>query len=105
MVPVKAQTVERIMTLHPQGKSGVNISRRKYDVVKESILEALHVHVELTFEDLLETVRRDLGTGFEGSINWYFTTVKLDLEARGLLERIPASRPQRLRLGEQSNPV
>lgn len=32
-----------------------------------------------------------------GSVSWYTTTVKLDLEARGELERVPGSRPQRLR--------
>lgn len=31
------------------------------------------------------------------SIPWYVATVKLDLEARGLLRRVPGSRPQRLR--------
>ena len=36
----------------------------------------------------------------EGSISWYVTTVKLDLEARGLIERVPRSRPQRLRMAE-----
>ena len=31
------------------------------------------------------------------SVGWYATTVKLDLEARGLIERVPDARPQRLR--------
>ena len=31
------------------------------------------------------------------SIGWYATTVKLDLEARGLIERVPEAKPQRLR--------
>jgi hypothetical protein len=34
----------------------------------------------------------------EGSISWYATMVKLDLEARGEIERIPGSSPQRIRL-------
>ena len=29
---------------------------------------------------------------------WYVTTVKLDLEARGQLKRVPKSRPQRVKL-------
>jgi hypothetical protein len=33
-----------------------------------------------------------------GSVSWYTTTVKLDLEVKGEIERIPGSSPQRLRL-------
>jgi hypothetical protein len=32
-----------------------------------------------------------------GSVTWYTVTVKLDLEARGEIERVPRSRPQRVR--------
>lgn len=32
-----------------------------------------------------------------GSTGWYTTTVKLDLEAKGEIERVPGSTPQRLR--------
>jgi hypothetical protein len=35
---------------------------------------------------------------FRGSIGWYTTIVKLDLEARRLIERIPDKKPQHLRL-------
>ena len=89
---------DRIMTLHPEGKQGVKISRQKYDVMRQAILEALRVHGEMTFTDLAEDVRRNLESTFEGSINWYVTTVKLDLEARGEIMRIPKKTPQRLRL-------
>ena len=34
---------------------------------------------------------------FRGSIGWYTTIVKLDLEARGLIDRIPDKKPQHLR--------
>jgi hypothetical protein len=35
---------------------------------------------------------------FRGSIGWYTTIVKLDLEARDLIERITDKKPQPLRL-------
>jgi hypothetical protein len=35
---------------------------------------------------------------FRGSIGWYTTIIKLDLEARGLIELIPDKKPQHLRL-------
>ena len=37
---------------------------------------------------------------FDGSISWYVTTIKLDLEARGIIERIPKKRPQTLKLNK-----
>lgn len=92
----------RIMTLHPQGKQGVNISKQKYHAVCQSILDALRAQGEMTFAELTENVRRSLEGSFDGSINWYVTTIKLDLEARGEIERIPGSSPQRLRLATQS---
>jgi hypothetical protein len=91
---------ESILTLHPQGKNGVNISRQKYDLIRQAILEVLQAREEVTFKGLTESVRRRLEGNFDGSISWYVTTVKLDLEARTLIERIPGSTPQRLRLVE-----
>jgi len=89
---------EKILTLHPAGKSGVNISRRKYDVILNAIIESLRAADELTFGELTDAVRDKLQSSFDGSISWYVTTVKLDAEARGLIQRVPKSRPQRLRL-------
>jgi hypothetical protein len=92
---------ERILTRHPQeGKSGVNISRQKYDVIRECIVESLRAAGEMAFTNLTEEVRHRLAGHFDGSISWYVTTVKLDLEARGIIKRIPGKSPQRLRLAE-----
>jgi hypothetical protein len=90
---------ERILTNHPQpGKQGVNIDRRKYEMIREAILECIGAQGEITFKELTAEVRRRLAGSFEGSISWYVTTVKLDLEARGEIERIPGRKPQHLRL-------
>jgi hypothetical protein len=89
---------EKIMTLHPEeGKSGVNISKRKYDVIKETIVASLRAHDVMTFTNLNKDVHDRLGS-FDGSISWYVTTVKLDLEARQVVERIPGTSPQQLQL-------
>jgi hypothetical protein len=89
---------KKIMTLHPEGKQGVNIAREKYDTVREAIIDALSRHGEMTYGHLTEEVHRKLEGGFEGSVNWYVVTVKLDLEARGVVKRLPGRSPQRLRL-------
>ena len=89
---------EKILTLHPEGKQGVNISKEKYDSVKDAIIKSLQDKGELTFTKLGSEVKKELGGKFEGSISWYYTTVKLDLEARGKVMRIPGSSPQRIKL-------
>jgi hypothetical protein len=87
-----------IRTLHPEKKQGVNISREKYEIIRKAILSALHKQKEISFMNLSRAVERDVNGNFEGSVNWYVTTVKLDLEARGVIKRVPQSRPQLLRL-------
>jgi len=79
---------DRILTQHPQGKAGINISRAKHETVQAAILEALHAGGDVTFEDLTQQVEHKLAGSFDGSIPWYVTTVKLDLEARGVIERV-----------------
>lgn len=88
---------DEIMTQHPEGKQGVNISRDKYDLVREAILEAFKDGSDLTFGGLSERVETILEGRFEGSIMWYLTTIKLDLEARGEIERVNNGSPQRMR--------
>ncbi len=88
---------ENFLTLHPQGKNGVNISKDKYNVMKAAIVNVLQKQGEMTFRALNDEVRRQLEGNFAGSIDWYVTTVKLDLEARGVIERFGKS-PQQLRL-------
>ena len=90
--------MDRILTKHPEGKAGVNISREKYDAIRAAILAAIPDHGELAFKDLSGEVKDRLAPGFGGSVSWYVTTVKLDLEARQEIERVPKQRPQKLRL-------
>jgi hypothetical protein len=89
---------ERIMTLHPEGKQGVNIDREKYEAIRQGILESLSEQRTMNFRDLPAAVEARLPKAFDGSISWYTITVKLDLEARGIIERVPGRSPQMLRL-------
>lgn len=87
---------EKILTKHPAGKSGRNISRQNYETLKTAILAALHGK-ELTQTELFDQLNRNLKGKFSGNINWYGETVKLDLEARRIIERT-SSKPQKYRL-------
>ena len=89
---------ERILTLHPEGKQGVNIEKKKYHQMRVAILECLKSSEPMTFKTLGRHVKKALQGKFEGSISWYYTTVKLDLEARGIIERVSGSSPQLIRL-------
>jgi len=90
---------DRITTQHPEeGKQGVNIDRRGYDLLRDEILTVIGTYGEITFSELVAVVYERLTGKFDGSISWYLVTVKLDLEVRGLIERIPGQKPQKLRL-------
>jgi hypothetical protein len=87
-----------IRTLHPDKKQGVNISKEKYQVIRQAILSTLSTQKEMTFMKLSRAVEKEVNGNFEGSVMWYVTTVKLDLEARGEIKRVPNSRPQLVKL-------
>ena len=87
---------EKILTKHPQGKTGRNISKKSYDKLKTAILAALSKK-ELTHTELFEQLNKNLKGKFDGNISWYGETVKLDLEARKIIERTD-SKPQKYRV-------
>ena len=89
-------TTEKILTKHPMGKSGRNIERSKYDMLKKAILSALRKN-DLTHTELFSCLNKNLKGKFPGNISWYGETVKLDLEAKKIIERT-ASKPQKYRL-------
>jgi len=89
---------EKIMTLHPQGKTGVNILKRRYDVIKDFIIKTVREQKEISFDDVTDMAIESLANTFDGKVIWYVVTVKLDLEARGVIERIPKTSPHKLRI-------
>jgi len=89
---------DRILTMHPSCKQGVNILRDRYEFIKNYILKTIDTVGEITFSDLGDKAVEEISVQFDGKVLWYITTVKLDLEARNLIERIPKTSPQKLRL-------
>ena len=87
---------EKILTKHPHGKTGRSISRQSYETLKAAILTALGKK-ELTHTELFQQLDKKLKDKFDGNISWYGETVKLDLEARKVIERTN-DKPQRYRV-------
>jgi hypothetical protein len=80
------------------GKKGTNIDKEKYQLIYDAILETLKEKGEIPFNLLSKAVKARLRESFDGSVAWYTTTVKLDMEYRGIIERISGRKPQHLRL-------
>jgi len=95
---MKKSTEEKILTLHPQGKKGVNISLSKYIQIKDFILQCINERPLINFNELSDKAMEELPGKFDGKVMWYIVTVKLDLEARGIIERVPKTSPHQLRL-------
>jgi len=80
-------------------KLAPRIDRHLYEVTRAAILDAVPTRGEgLAFRALVGEVARRTPpeTWVRASVGWYTTVVKLDLEARGELRRVPTSGPQRL---------
>jgi hypothetical protein len=90
-----------IQLKHPdRTKSAPRISTEKYETVRETLLQAIPKDkAGIPFMQLSKEVESRLSKEVLkalGSVGWY-TTVKLDLEARKLIERVLGSQPQRVR--------
>lgn len=88
VAPAKAE--EKIQTLHPdKTKTNKRITVSKYHTIKEAILGILAKR-ELTHTELMESLYQQVKDSFEGGVQWYGETVKLDLEARNIIKRTDA---------------
>ena len=52
--------MEKILTKHPAGKKGVNISKIKYDIIRKAIINSLE-EKQLTFTLLADSVEKMIG--------------------------------------------
>lgn len=100
------ESARRFQTIHPEGKKGVAIDRAKYDAMREAILAVVPRSGDgvafLGLAALVKPLLPESVFGKDASVTWYVTTVKLDLEARGLVRRADsgARGPQRLLRGD-----
>jgi len=87
---------ERILTLHPEGKKGVNILKSKYELTRECLMGIFAEYPEISHKDLTRLSKERLSGKLDGNAGWYMETVLLDLMARGVVQKI-ADKPVRLR--------
>lgn len=86
----------KIQLLNPDpSKKGAVIDEGKYEIVKQVILDVVDERGVIVFKELMEEVVHRL-SGFNGSPSWYCTAVKLDLEAKGIIERVNKMSPQKI---------
>jgi len=82
------------------GKQPTRIQRWKYELVRKLILDALPVDPPgLPFKTLARHIADQLDADQKkqlGSIGWYTTTVKLDLEVKGEITRVTGLPTQHL---------
>ena len=75
-----------VYTEHPDpAKKGVNINRDKYEVIHEAIVETMKGAGPVSLKAMTTGVKNKLAGTFDGSVGWYVTTVKLDMESKGEL--------------------
>ena len=75
--------------------TGWAVDSEKYNEVRRAILASLEF-CPLTYTQIVQSLGARLRS-FPGSLRWYAEVVKLDVEARQLIERVPGS-PQLYRL-------
>jgi len=89
---------ERIQLKHPAGKHAVTMAKEKYEVMSKAIITSLEKHGEVTHTEMKEAVVdyfKKKKIKFEGAIEWFMESVKLDLEANKIIERISGKPAQK----------
>ncbi len=92
-------TAEFFLSLHPEPrKQGARIEKEKYDLIRNSILEVLHKNGPTAANYLGDMIESKLTKTFDGPVMWYYSTVKLDMEARREIRRVPNTSPQEIEI-------
>ena len=98
----RLEVIQKVESKQLTGKQPTRIDKWKYDLVRSAILEVVPSDERgVEFRDLSKLVAQQISPshlGKLGSVSWYTTTVSLDMEVKGEIERVPGSKPQSLRL-------
>lgn len=93
--------VEMFQALHPDPtKQGTVVTKATYEAYRAALLAVIPPdEAGVAFGELSAAVVAHLPPELVAATSpgWWVTTVKLDLEARGVIERVPGGGKQRLR--------
>ena len=94
---------ERVVCETPTpGKKPTRIHKWKYDLLRCIILEIVTESADgVEFRNLPILIEGRLSAEQRenlGSVSWYTISVKLDMEVKCEIERVPRAKPQKLRL-------
>jgi len=79
----------KIIATHPKTRNEKKFDATIYEPFKEAIIQSLRRSKGKTFTELTDNVVNIIKKkmpGFKGSISWYTISIRLDLEARGIVE-------------------
>ncbi len=94
---INNKSEDRILTLHPDGKAGVRILKSRYDLMVDTLIGIFAEYPEISYKERSRLTEERLSGLLDGSILWLMETVKLDLLARGLIEKT-SDKPVKLRI-------
>jgi hypothetical protein len=84
-----------------KGSRGFAVTEEKYEPIRKAILASLpRSDKGIDFKELVAAVAARVPQELypkAGSVSWYTKVVQLDLEAKGIVERVPGVTPQRVR--------
>jgi hypothetical protein len=97
----RAETQAKLRHLNDTSANEPSISREHYIAVCQALLQVIpDDNYGIPLSSLSERVAAALAPEIRqalSSVNWYATTVKLDLEGHGLIEYVPRVQPLRVR--------
>ena len=91
-------SLEKIITLHPDGGKGAILPQDLYEQLKEAIIMPFLSYPEIRDADIEAHASKNIEGELEGKKAWYIEIGKQDLLARDALEYVPGEEDKTLRL-------